>query len=912
MHTAPIRHIVSDRDGRWAVTVSDDKTARIWDIASAKQVGILRPPQDIGSEGKLLAAAISKDGAMVAVGGWTGWDWDRSASVYMFARESGRLVRRIPGFKMRITDLDFSPDTRHLAVAVGGAMPGGTSGVEIIDIASGTATAHDVYDKSTASARFSPDGRKLLTTCYDGKVRLYSFDAGRLRMMNATVAEPRARPHFARFSPDGGSIAVGYNETLAIRVFDAQTLTQLATPPLDGVEKGDLGVVAWTSDGRYLVAGGAWQVNGRRYLRRWRVNQWTLRDDIAVANNTITDINPLPNGGLLFASYEPAWGVIDVAGNLRWRKMSALADFRMQNDELRVANDGTRVRFGYRVRGDDPVSFDVKTRTLGEDDRELARARSQAPKLILSNWQDRADPSLNGQPLPLQPYERARSYAISPDGERLALGTDWYLRVFDASGKELWSRPAPDAAWAVNVSGDGRFVIVCYGDGTVRWHRLDSGRELLALFVHADRTSWVAWTPEGFFDASPDAESMFGYHLNHGKERAGEFVSVGQLRERFYQPGLIEHRLDDDGDKYLTAAVRALGDVRKLLAQADAPAPLVELVSPAESTGEGEVAITVRVVDRGGGIGSVNFYIDGKPEVGRQASVSGDNITRVFPLRPGRRQIEVAASNRAGVESPRILATVHITGAMQQSALHILSVGVAQYPRPLPTLSYSAHDAQVAADEIAARAQSLFKGGITKRVLLDHQATLSGIMRAFEEMKPKMRANDTLVIFLAGHGEAPIGTGYVFLPWDFRRGAAGEAGQGLNEPRLRALLTAGPANAVLFIDTCDAGGAVDLIKGAHQRLEGMSKRAVIGASRRGQLAKEGFRGHGIFTAALLQTFDKAPEGELDTTVDVDEISVDVKNLVEEISRSVSPSVQRVSSFLDADTDFPVVARRRLH
>jgi WD40 repeat protein len=33
-----------DRAGRWAVTASDDKTARIWNLASGQLVRVLRVP----------------------------------------------------------------------------------------------------------------------------------------------------------------------------------------------------------------------------------------------------------------------------------------------------------------------------------------------------------------------------------------------------------------------------------------------------------------------------------------------------------------------------------------------------------------------------------------------------------------------------------------------------------------------------------------------------------------------------------------------------------------------------------------------------------------------------------------------------------------------------------------------------
>jgi len=96
MHTASIRRIATDAAGRWAVTASEDKTARVWEVASGRQLAVLRPPQDVGNEGKLYAVALSPDGAVVAVGGWTGWELGEDV-IYLFDRVSGRLLRRLPG-----------------------------------------------------------------------------------------------------------------------------------------------------------------------------------------------------------------------------------------------------------------------------------------------------------------------------------------------------------------------------------------------------------------------------------------------------------------------------------------------------------------------------------------------------------------------------------------------------------------------------------------------------------------------------------------------------------------------------------------------------------------------------------------------------------------------------------------------
>jgi hypothetical protein len=83
--------------------------------------------------------------------------------------------------------------------------------------------------------------------------------------------------------------------------------------------------------------------------------------------------------------------------------------------------------------------------------------------------------------------------------------------------------------WAVNISGDGRLVVAAYGDGIIRWHRMDDGRELVALQVLNDKKNWVAWTPEGFYGATPGAFGVLRWHVNRGNDAAGDAVPVSAI-----------------------------------------------------------------------------------------------------------------------------------------------------------------------------------------------------------------------------------------------------------------------------------------------------------------------------------------------------------------------------------------------
>ncbi len=180
MHTAMIYRFAVDRAGRYGVSASDDKTARVWDLSSGRLLQTLRVPVGEGHEGKLFAVAISPDGERVAVGGWTDKTGQEN-SVYFFERAGGRLVGRIAGLPNVVAHLAWSPDGKRLAIALGGA-----NGIRLHAArAPYDEIAKDRdYGDSSLSADFDRGGR-LVSTSDDGKLRLY--DAA-LRL----VVPPRA------------------------------------------------------------------------------------------------------------------------------------------------------------------------------------------------------------------------------------------------------------------------------------------------------------------------------------------------------------------------------------------------------------------------------------------------------------------------------------------------------------------------------------------------------------------------------------------------------------------------------------------------------------------------------------------------------------------------------------------------
>jgi WD40 repeat protein len=498
MHTAMINRIGADAEGRYAVTASDDKTARVWDLTTGQLLRVLRPPIAEGDEGKLYATAITPDGSTVAVAGWTKLGSDTTGhAVYLFDRAGGRLLRRLNGLPNVITHLVFSPDGDRLAATLGAG-----NGVRVWDWRTGvTVLADGAYGGDTYGAQWGASGG-LITSSYDGKLRLYRAQPAGL-VKHAEVSAPGGnKPLGVAISPSGRSVAVGYSDSTRVDVLDADSLAWQFSPETATVGNGSLSRVAWSHDGQTLIAAGMWHVNGRYPVRSWPQSGRGSPQDTLATSNTIMDLVRLREGGWLVGGSDPAWGKLSAGGAWQALGSAPIADLRgSRRDAFKLNADASQVQFGFEPHGKVAHQFDLRRRQFAPG----SLAGGNVPRtadLKIDGWENTARPSIDGKPLPLLQYETARSLAITADATRFVLGANWRLRYFDRAGQQLWEMETPANTWGVNIPPSGKVVVAAYGDGTIRWHRLSDGRELLAFFPHADRKRWVLWTPTGYYDTS--------------------------------------------------------------------------------------------------------------------------------------------------------------------------------------------------------------------------------------------------------------------------------------------------------------------------------------------------------------------------------------------------------------------------
>lgn len=446
-----------------------------------------------------------------------------------------------------IRHLAYSPDGRYLAAALWGK-----NGIRVYRSSDLAEVGRDTdYGDNSHWVEFDRRGW-LVSASYDGYVRLYGAD---FKLIAKRPAPGGKRPYSARFSPSGDKVAVGFADSTAVNVLSGEDLSFLYAPTTQGADNGTLNTVAWSRDGQRLYAGGSYNQSGIAPILTWNQAGRGAATAWPAATNTLMDLRALANGRLAFGAQDPTIGIFDDQGRRVWAQLPTIPDHRGGREQFRVSKDGSVVQFSFKVQTAQsqwnrrPARLDVTQRefTLPVAEAEADRAplsppRTTAPGLEITGCKYTNEPCLNGQALPLEPDEPARSLAIAPDNQHFLLGTERSLRLFDRQGRQQCEVPVPGTAWAVNISGDGKLAVAALSDGSIRWYRLEDGKERLAFFPHADGKRWVLWTPEGFFDTEGGHE-LIGYHLNQGPDRAGEFIKVERLYAQFYRPDLVAQSL---------------------------------------------------------------------------------------------------------------------------------------------------------------------------------------------------------------------------------------------------------------------------------------------------------------------------------------------------------------------------------
>jgi WD40 repeat protein len=849
-HTAPVVKTLFTPDGTKLITVGEDSTIQIWNVETAEQLHVLRLPA-----AALHTAALSHDGRTLAVSGAPYRRGPRQSHPVFLVNLADHRIDKVLAEQEPVGSLAFSPDGKRLAVgtfAVEPKEPGTpgrppvTSRVHFYDAGQGKKLDLElkggkrrIHDLACAS-----DGRSLVAVEPGETIRVWSLTSGAPPQVHKVA--PRADPGCVAWAPDGKSLLVGGS--------DSPTTPQV--------------LQLWSADGKLL-----------KELDRGQV----VTKPQPGGTFTIHSVSFLPNGHDVYCTWshssedEESFGargafVLNLTTGQRQNRSWPSGYFTEPCGALSpdgklgaVAGGGNGNAVNVWHFGDHPLvqSLVGKGRAAyrvgwGPDGRTVAWGMSARPKTTLS-----AEPPLNGAfsltQLALRPRENFTAYRLdererdgvslqsTPRGVQIVRGDKTVRKVFPnpyhcgtllpgddravapvGTVLSVWNTRTGDhvrplrgpatAILAVAASADGRYVVSASANQTLTIHAPGQTEPLLSVFVAGP--DWVAWTPEGYYAASPGGERLMGWQVNNGPDHLATFYPAAQFRARLYRPDVIGRVLDagsvaraleladkDRGQK--TAAV----DLEHVLP------PQVSLTVPTKGGGEvSEARVEVAAVARPAGnytVDALQLLLDGRPYQGersikRAAPNTQGPVTQSWSvqLTPGPHRLRVLAHSPVSVGAS---ADVEVTyrpakapgPADSAPTLHVLAVGINTYPGDL-RLNWAVQDATELSQVLQQKAKPRPFGRVECRLLTDGQATRRGVLDGFDWLRKQMTGDDTAVIFYAGHGHKDGKDGQFYLiPQDVNPNDLAKTS--VSGAEIRQKLLNVPGKVLVLLDACHSG-----------------------------------------------------------------------------------------------------------
>jgi WD40 repeat protein/cell division protein FtsL len=431
-----VRGAAFSPDGRFVVTGSaDDGRLRVWEWGKAQ------PPVLSASAGDFVSLpAFSPDGRTVVA-------WNRYRDLVTWRWRAGRDLRTVETyFAHDVYSFEFSRDG-HFLVAVGDK----TARVWKTDTWQFWAILNGHSDW-VQRARWSPDGKFLVTVSNDGSARIWETAGWQ------TVSELRGHSDpviDAAYSPDGRLVATASTDGTA-RIWETTAST---------VFSGDndwILTASFSSNGELLVTASLQRV------RVWEARTGALQADLTEDWNGLDGAAFSPDGHSLVTAeyYERAPRIWDwVARKEREPALSPLKSWGLR--AAKFSSDGKFV-----VAGADDGNAHIWEVATGREVRTLK----------------------GGKPTAVMGTE------FSPDGKLVVTAAfDRTARIWDAqTGRELRAlRDHKGAVYSARFSPDGSKVVTASGDRTVRIWDTASGRLLQAITGPATRLSSAAFSPDG-------------------------------------------------------------------------------------------------------------------------------------------------------------------------------------------------------------------------------------------------------------------------------------------------------------------------------------------------------------------------------------------------------------------------------
>ena len=481
-----VQAVAFSPDGKTLASGSRDRTVRLWDVASGRELHILYNHTDW-----VYSVAFSPDGKTLASG-------SKDNTIKLWDVASGQELKTITGHDDSVLSVAFSPDRETLA-------SGSTDQtIRVWEIASRKELkSFKVRTGSIFSVKFSPNGETLASGGGDNTIRLWDINSEKQIW---EVERHKGWVHSVAFSTDGQTLASGSFDS-TVKLWNVKTGQQIKSLDEHAVE---VNSVAFSPDGQTLASG-----CDDNTIKLWSLNSGQQTRFLVGHTNSVSAVAFSPDGKTLAsASFDKTvrlWNLEtdqQIKFPLDHNALVRSVAFSPDGETLASGGDSStlklwKVKTGEQIKALESKVGDVYSIAFSPDNESLAYTGNASRTIKLLNFK-------TGQEIrsfsPSGDQDvRNNSVIFSPDGEILASGSDdktielWNVK----SGK--WLRTLTghtEAVESIAFSKDGKTLISGSYDKTIKLWNVDSGREIKSIASHAKSVSSVAFSTNGKFFAS--------------------------------------------------------------------------------------------------------------------------------------------------------------------------------------------------------------------------------------------------------------------------------------------------------------------------------------------------------------------------------------------------------------------------
>ena len=472
-HTDAVTSVCATLDNRHVVSGSKDKTVRMWDVVTGREVRRI-----IGHTDAVTTVSVSPGGYHVISG-------SDDRSVRMWDVTTGHEVRNLT-HTASVTTVCVTPDGRHVVSATLDKC------VWMWDIGAAV-LVHKLegHTGMVSAVSVTPDGRHVVSASWDKSLRFWDVVTGReVRRLEGHTTSVLA----VSVTPDGRHVVSGSVDS--VRVWDVSTGREVRRQTANTYAGM---AVTVTPDGRHVVLGShdsmrLWDVVTGRHMRR-----------LDGHTHVVHAVSVTPDGRhIISGSLDKCVQLWDVGTGRDVRREEGHASAVMA---VTVTPDGSRVVSG---SWDESVRlWDVGTgrevRRLAEhtgavfavsltpDGRHVVTGSSSKCVCLRDIETGREVRKLEGH------TDAVRSVTVTPDGCHVVSGSDdKSVRMWDigTGGELLKLEGHTDAVLSVGVTPDGRFIVSGPRDHRVRIWDVATGQEARALDGHTDWVTAISVSPD--------------------------------------------------------------------------------------------------------------------------------------------------------------------------------------------------------------------------------------------------------------------------------------------------------------------------------------------------------------------------------------------------------------------------------